>query len=90
MHSKISIRYQWQAGDFLTRFFEGLKKEILLASVCPKCRRKNLPPKRICVRCFQTTQELVPVNNSGRLISFTQINLSSARPSLSPSLTKVA
>jgi len=79
LHSKISIPYYWQAGNFLGRFFAGLSKGILLASICPKCQLKSLPPRQICIHCSLESDALIEVQNAGRLRTFTHLNLDSAQ-----------
>jgi uncharacterized OB-fold protein len=71
LKSKIEIPYHWQAGEFVGRFLSELKNGILLASHCPTCGVKALPPRKICKECFTDRSSLVEVSNIGTLRSFT-------------------
>lgn len=67
---KIPLRYEYTAGVAGEKFLRGLQEGRLLASVCPKCRKKYLPPKVYCVDCFEKTgnfREVGPVGTVSAL-----------------------
>jgi uncharacterized OB-fold protein len=47
----------------------------LLASPCPKCQDRLLPPKLYCERCFEeTSDDWVPLSGAGYVRSFTVLH----------------
>lgn len=64
------IAYAWDAGNVLSRFFQGLKEGRILGRRCRKCRRTLLPPRLFCERCFRRTDEWVALKDTGIVLSF--------------------
>ena len=71
VHQKIEIPFQYTAGPAVTRFLEGLKDKLIVASVCSKCGRRRVPPLSFCERCWKPITEFISVNGEGTLVSFT-------------------
>lgn len=60
----IPLRYEYTAGLAGEKFLRGLQEGRLLASRCPKCGTKYMPPKAYCVACYVrigTFSEVGPV-----------------------------
>jgi hypothetical protein len=50
-----------------------LNEEKLMGSRCRKCGRRFVPPRPLCVTCFDTDLEWVQMKGEGRLVAFTCI-----------------
>jgi hypothetical protein len=72
VHQKIEIPFQYTAGPAVTRFLEGLKDKLIVASVCSKCGRRSVPPLSFCGRCWRPIAEFISVSGEGTLLSFTR------------------
>ena len=60
--------YIYTAGIAGDRFFRELRGSgRLLASKCPKCERRYLPPRLFCELCFAEMTDWVDVPQEGRL-----------------------
>ena len=78
MRGEIPIYHRYTLGVAGERFFRAMRdQQQLLASPCPKCHDRLLPPKMYCERCFQeTSDEWAPVEGPGRIRSFTVVHRS--------------
>ncbi len=65
-----NIRYQFTAGQAISRFLKGLKEGKILATKCNKCRRVMVPPRTFCELCFKPTDEWVEVKDTGTVETF--------------------
>ena len=63
----ISVNMRYATGPVMGRFFEGLKEKKVLANVCPKCGRKQLPPREVCAVCRCRVNDFVEVGPEGKL-----------------------
>lgn len=63
--------FSWSVGNFMERFFDGLKDGKIMGVNCPKCGRVYLPPRMICERCFAENEEWVELPLEGTVESFT-------------------
>ncbi len=72
------IYHRYTLGVAGERFFKALRDQRqLLASPCPTCHDRLLPPKMYCERCFEETSEgWAPVEGLGYLRSFTVLHRS--------------
>lgn len=75
---EIPIYHRYTLGVAGERFFKALRdQQQLLASPCPKCHDRLLPPKLYCERCFVETMEpWEPVAGPGYVRSFTVLHRS--------------
>lgn len=48
-----------------------LNEEKLMGSRCKKCRVLYAPPRSICIKCYSSEMEWVPMNGKGKLYAFT-------------------
>ena len=74
----IPIYHRYTLGLADERFFKAMRDDQrLLASPCPKCHDRLLPPKIYCERCFEeTSEEWAPVEGPGFVRSFTVVHRS--------------
>ena len=74
----IPIYHRYTLGLAGERFFKAMRDDRrLLASPCPKCHDRLLPPKIYCERCFEeTSQDWEPVEGAGFVRSFTVVHRS--------------
>jgi len=70
--SRISVPYNWWAGDTAGKFFVALRDEKkILGTRCEQCGKVFVPPRKGCPQCFRSAVEWVDVSDSGALISYT-------------------
>jgi len=50
-----------------------LNEEKLMGSKCAKCGALFVPPRSICIRCYNTKMEWAQMKGKGKLVSFTCI-----------------
>jgi len=73
---EVRIPYRWVYGKALSRFYRGLKEEEkIYGSLCPSCKRVQVPPKVYCGPCFVECSEFVEVPRTGVLEAFTTVYL---------------
>lgn len=71
------VHYRYTYGVAGERFFRELREQgRLLASSCPRCRRRFLPPSLYCEDCFVEMTEYTPVEGVGTVESFTVLHRS--------------
>ena len=82
VQGEVPIYHRYTLGVAGDRFFKAMRDhQQLLASPCPKCQDRLLPPKMYCERCFEETSDdwvpllggrkknqIEPVANSGYAI----------------------
>jgi len=70
--SRISVPYNWWAGDTAEKFFIALRDEKkILGTRCEQCSKVYVPPRKGCPQCFTGRANWVEVSDKGELISFT-------------------
>jgi uncharacterized OB-fold protein len=69
---KIPFHYEYTAGVAGEKFLRGLREGKILASECPKCRRRYLPPKMYCVDCFVGLKKYREVGPPGMVSAVTE------------------
>lgn len=57
-------------------FYKFIDEGKLMAAKCTKCGTLHLPPRPACTNCFSKDLEWIPVNNTGKLRSYTVIHVS--------------
>ena len=82
----VPIYHRYTLGVAGERFFKAMRDDRqLLASPCPKCRERLLPPKMYCERCFEeTSDDWTPVDGPGYVRSFTVVHKSLEEEPLDP------
>jgi uncharacterized OB-fold protein len=63
--------FNWSVGNYMDRFFDGLKDGKFMGVRCLDCDRTYLPPRMVCERCFRKVEEWVELKPTGTLESFT-------------------
>lgn len=76
----ISIGMTYATGPVMGEFLEALMEKKILANVCPRCGRKQLPPREVCAECRCRADELVEVGPEGVLVFIDVIYYSSPDP----------
>ncbi|MBE8540316.1 OB-fold domain-containing protein [Geoglobus acetivorans] len=64
------IRYQFTAGQAISKFLNGLKEGKILATKCNKCRRVMVPPRMFCELCYRPIDEWVELEDTGTVETF--------------------
>ena len=74
----VPIYHRYTLGVAGERFFKTLRDQRqILASPCPGCQDRLLPPKMYCERCFEeTSDDWSPVEGPGYVRSFTVLHRS--------------
>jgi uncharacterized OB-fold protein len=57
-------------------FYKFIDEGKLMAAKCNKCGTLHLPPRPACTNCFSNDLQWVPVNNHGKLLTYTVIHVS--------------
>ncbi len=58
-------RYNFTAGQALSRFLDGLKEGKIIGRLCRGCGRVYVPPRMYCEYCFRPTDEWVEAPDEG-------------------------
>ena len=82
----VPIYHRYTLGIAGERFFKAMRDQRqLLASPCPKCHDRLLPPKIYCERCFEeTSNEWVMLSGPGYIRGFTVLHRSLEDEPLDP------
>jgi uncharacterized OB-fold protein len=59
----------------ISSFYEFIKEKRLMAAKCIECGTIFLPPQPMCTQCFSTDLEWVELEGSGRLLTYSVINI---------------
>ena len=72
----VPIYHRYTLGVAGERFFKAFRdQQEILASPCPQCHDRLLPPKMYCERCFEeTSDDWAPVQGAGYIRSFTVLH----------------
>ena len=54
-------------------FYKFAGEGKLMAVKCNKCGALHLPPRNVCTKCFSKDLEWAPMNNKGKLLTYTLI-----------------
>ena len=77
LRGDIPIYHRYTLGVAGERFFKAMRdQKQLLASLCPGCGQRFLPPKMYCEVCFEETQEWSPVEGPGYVKTYTILHRS--------------
>jgi acetyl-CoA C-acetyltransferase len=67
---RLDARYEWDAGEAVGTFLEGLREQRILATTCSSCGRTLVPPRMFCERCFRPTDGWAEVPKTGSVQTF--------------------
>lgn len=56
-------------------FYKFVEEGKLMAAKCNKCGALHLPPRPVCTNCFSKDLKWVPMNNKGKLLTYTVIHV---------------
>ena len=75
---EIPIYHRYTLGIAGERFFKAMRDDRqILASPCPKCQNRLLPPKIYCASCFEeTSDQWEALTGPGNVRSFTVVHRS--------------
>lgn len=63
-----------ETREFTSAFFNKfLSEKRLMASQCSKCKAMYLPPRPLCIRCYDGEMEWVELKGKGTLVAYTVI-----------------
>ena len=82
--------YEWDAGEAMGAFLEGLRDGRIVATYCSSCERTLVPPRKFCERCFRPTDRWTEVEAIGTVETFSICHVSwDMRPVDPPELPAV-
>jgi uncharacterized protein len=67
---QVDARYAWDTGVAVSEFLRGLRRGVILARECRRCRRVLVPPRMFCEQCFRPTDRWLEVEDTGRVNTF--------------------
>jgi uncharacterized OB-fold protein len=72
---------RWATGPVMGRFLRALRDEKkILANVCPRCGRSQLPPREVCAVCRVAVHDFQEVGPEGVLRNFDVVYYASPDP----------
>ncbi len=72
--SDVWLPFEFSVGPVLSRFYEGLKEEIIWGTRCPKCQKVLVPARSFCPECHVDMVEWVEVSSEGKIFSWTLVD----------------
>ena len=70
VEQRLDAVYDWDAGEAMGRFLDGLREQRILATTCDHCGRTLVPPRAFCERCFRLTDGWTEVPHTGSVATF--------------------
>jgi acetyl-CoA C-acetyltransferase len=67
---RLDVEYDWDAGEAIGTFLDGLRDGRIAATHCSLCDRTLVPPRAFCERCFRPTDGWVDVHTTGVVETF--------------------
>jgi uncharacterized OB-fold protein len=68
----VEAPYNYNAGYYVSRYLNELKENRRIVGVrCPNCKRVYAPPRVVCSKCFEKTEEFCPLSDKGTIMAFT-------------------
>lgn len=72
----LDVSYEWDAGEAMGAFLEGLRDGRIVATFCSSCERTLVPPRKFCERCFRPTDRWTEVEAVGTVETFSICHVS--------------
>src|SRR4249919_1316504 len=72
----LDISFEWDAGEAMGAFLEGLRDGRIIATYCVSCERTLVPPRKFCERCFRPTDRWEEVAGVGVVETFSICHVS--------------
>jgi acetyl-CoA C-acetyltransferase len=66
----LDVAYEWDAGEAMGAFLEGMRDGRVVATYCSSCERTLVPPRKFCERCFRPTDRWTEVEAVGMVETF--------------------
>ncbi len=66
----MDLEFEWDAGEAIGAFLDGLQDGRIVATVCSNCGRTLVPPRKFCEQCFRPTDSFVEVAGVGVVETF--------------------
>ena len=77
----LNIPQRFATGEAMGRFLSELRdNKRLMANVCPKCGRKQIPPREVCAECRVEATDWVEVGPEGTIVTVDIIYYASPDP----------
>jgi uncharacterized protein len=70
VEQRLDALYDWDTGEAIGTFLEGLREQRILATSCTSCGRTLVPPRKFCERCFRPTDGWTEVPQTGSVETF--------------------
>ena len=70
VEQRLDALYDWDAGEAIGAFLDGLREQRILATTCVSCGRTLVPPRKFCERCFRPTDGWTEVPQTGNVETF--------------------
>src|ERR1700693_3984849 len=70
VEEELDLEYEWDAGEAMGTFLDGLRDGRIMATVCSNCGRTLVPPRMFCERCFRPTDGWADVASTGKVETF--------------------
>jgi hypothetical protein len=67
---RLDAAWDWDAGEAIGAFLEGLREGTIVATYCASCERTLVPPRKFCERCFRPTDRWTEVAPVGTVETF--------------------
>lgn len=64
-------KVSFTAQTKVSKFVEELEKGVLSATKCKNCGATYFPPRADCYKCLSSDMEWIPVQGTGKLVSYT-------------------
>ena len=75
----IRLEYTYTAGPAAEKFLHGTQERKLLGRRCSECGKVYCPPRGVCSMCGAAfTDEIVPVADTGTVVTFAVVNVNFA------------
>ena len=65
VETRLDATYEWDAGEAMGAFLEGLRDGRIVATECAQCERTLVPPRKFCEVCFRPTDTWTSVPDTG-------------------------
>ena len=70
VRSRPDARYEFSAGEAMSRFLEELRAGKLIARTCNGCKRILFPPRMFCEECYRPTDEWRYIRDTGTIETY--------------------